>query len=45
MDDSLEIKEDAVLQVMNLSVDFDVKGNNVSILSKVNFGLGLGERH
>ena len=43
MDDSLEIKEDDVLQVMNLSVDFDVKGNNVSILSKVNFGLGLGE--
>ena len=43
MDDSLETKEDAVLRVMNLSVDFDVKGNNVSILSKVNFGLGLGE--
>ena len=41
--ETTEFDQNNILTVKDLSVDFDVKGQSINILSKVNFGLKRGE--
>ena len=41
--EATEVDPNTILTVKDLSVDFDVKGQSVNILSKVNFSLNQGE--
>ena len=43
MSDKIEDDSDTILQVSNLGVDFDVRGQSVNVLSKVGFSLARGE--